>query len=146
MKLVKLSLLISLFFVSTLAINAGEVFYNTLDFGAADGKSVNEVWSNPQIRNSIGGLIVINGKLFTATENKNLNQLDPASGKVAYKIKAPYGNLIYADSKFIVYGNNGDVSLLNYEKGILVPGGSFKIDKGSKEHFAHPFGESLEFG
>jgi outer membrane protein assembly factor BamB len=105
---------------------------------AADGKSVKEVWSNPQVRNSMGGLIVINGKLFVTTENKNLNQLDPANGKVAYKIKSPYGNLIFADNKFIVYGNNGDVSLFNYEKGILVSGGTFKITKGSKEHFAHP--------
>jgi outer membrane protein assembly factor BamB len=105
---------------------------------ASDGKSVKEVWSNPQVRNSMGGLIVINGKLFVTTENKNLNQLDPANGKVAYKIKSPYGNLIFADSKFIVYGNNGDVSLFNYEKGILLPGGTFKITKGSKEHFAHP--------
>ena len=70
--------------------------------------------------------------------NKNLNILDAAKGTVTDKIKAPYGNLIFADSKFIVYGNNGDVSLFNYDKGILVPGGSFKIDKGTKEHFAHP--------
>jgi outer membrane protein assembly factor BamB len=104
----------------------------------AVGKSVKEVWSNPQVRNSMGGLILINGKLFVTTENKNLNILDPATGKVSDKIKSPYGNLIYADSKFIVYGNNGDVSLFNYEKGILVPGGTFKITKGSKEHFAHP--------
>jgi outer membrane protein assembly factor BamB len=104
----------------------------------ADGKSAKEIWSNPQVRNSMGGLIVINGKLFVTTENKNLNILDPATGKVSDKIKSPYGNLIYADSKFIVYGNNGDVSLFNYEKGILVPGGTFKITKGSKEHFAHP--------
>jgi outer membrane protein assembly factor BamB len=104
----------------------------------ADGKSVKEIWSNPQVRNSMGGLIVINGKLFVTTENKNLNILDSAAGKVSDKIKSPYGNLIYTDSKFIVYGNNGDVSLFNYEKGILVPGGTFKITKGSKEHFAHP--------
>ena len=103
-----------------------------------DGKSVKEIWSNPQVRNSMGGLIIIDGKLFVTTENKNLNILDPATGKVSDKIKAPYGNLIFADSKFIVYGNNGDVSLFNYEKGILVPGGNFKVDKGTKEHFAHP--------
>jgi outer membrane protein assembly factor BamB len=103
-----------------------------------DGKSVKEIWSNPEVRNSMGGLIVIDGKLFVTTENKNLNILDPATGTVATKIKAPYGNLISADNKFIVYGNNGEVSLFNYEKGILVPGGIFKITKGSKEHFAHP--------
>ena len=105
---------------------------------SADGKSVKEIWTNPQIRNSMGGLIVINGKLYVTTENKNLNILDPSTGKVLDKVKSPYGNLIYADNKFIVYGNNGDVSLLNYEKGIVVPGGTFKITKGSKEHFAHP--------
>jgi len=105
---------------------------------SADGKNVKEIWTNPQVRNSMGGLIVIDGKLFTTTENKNLNILDPAKGTVTEKIKAPYGGLIFADNKFIVYGNNGDVSLFNSEKGILVPGGTFKITKGSKEHFAHP--------
>jgi len=105
---------------------------------APDGKSVKEIWTNPQVRNPMSGLIVINGKLIVTTENKNLNVLDPGNGTVAYKIKSPFGGLIYADSKFIVYGNNGDVSLFNYEKGIMVPGGSFKIDKGTKEHFAHP--------
>jgi outer membrane protein assembly factor BamB len=105
---------------------------------ASDGKSVTEMWSNPQVRNGFGGFVVIDGKLFVTTENKNLNVLDPAKGTVAEKIKAPYGGLIYADNKFIVYGNNGDVSLINYENGKLTPGGSFKIDKGSKEHFAHP--------
>ena len=105
---------------------------------AADGKSVKEIWSNPQVRNSFGGFVVVDDKLIVTTENKNLNVLEPAKGTVADKIKAPYGGLIFADNKFIVYGNNGDVSLFNSQKGILVPGGSFKIDKGSKEHFAHP--------
>ena len=105
---------------------------------ADDGKSIKEVWSNPQVRNSLGGFVVINGQMFVTTENKNLNVLDPATGKVTYKIKAPYGGLIYADSKFFCYGNNGDLSMFNYEKGIMVPGGTFKISKGSKEHFAHP--------
>jgi len=105
---------------------------------ATDGKSVKEIWSNPQVRNSFGGFVVIGGKMFVTTENKNLNILDPAKGTVADKIKAPYGGLILADNKFIVYGNNGDVSLINYENGKLTPGSSFKIDKGTKEHFAHP--------
>jgi len=105
---------------------------------ATDGKSVKEIWSNPQVRNSFGGFVVIGGKMFVTTENKNLNILDPAKGTVADKIKAPYGGLILADNKFIVYGNNGDLSLINYENGKLTPGGTFKVDKGTKEHFAHP--------
>ncbi len=105
---------------------------------APDGKSVKEVWRNPKVRNSMGGLIVINGKLITTTENKNINILDPAKGTESFRLKAPYGGLIYADSKFICYGTNGDVALINYEKGILAPGGQFKITKGTKEHFALP--------
>jgi len=105
---------------------------------STDGKSIKEIWRNPQILNSMGGLVVIDGKLFVTTENKILNVLDPAKGTVQYRIKAAYGGLIYADSKFICYGNTGVVSQFNYEKGIMVPGGTFKIDKGSKEHFAHP--------
>lgn len=104
---------------------------------SADGKSVKEIWRNPSVRNSMGGLVIVNDRLYTTTENKNLNALDLATGTVVEKIKSPYGSLIFADNKFIVYGNNGDVSLFNYEKRILVPGGTFKVDKGSKEHFAH---------
>ncbi|MGE0018839.1 MAG: PQQ-binding-like beta-propeller repeat protein [Draconibacterium sp.] len=105
---------------------------------APDGKSVKEIWSNPQIRNSMGGLIVLDGKLYTTTENKNLNVLDLGNGAVTEKIKSPYGQIIFTDNKFIVYGNNGDVSLFNLTGGKLTTGGAFKITQGNKEHFAHP--------
>ncbi len=103
-----------------------------------DGKSVKEVWTNKQIKNNLGGFVVVNHKLVVTTENKNLNVLSPASGEVEEKIKAPYGGLIFADNKFICYGNNGDVGLFNYNNGKLTAGGTFKITKGTKEHFSHP--------
>ncbi len=105
---------------------------------SADGKSVKEVWTNKTIKNNLGGFVVLDHKLFVLTENKNLNILDPQNGTVIEKVKAPFGGLIYANNKFIAYGTNGDVSLFNYENGKLLPGGTFKVTKGSKEHFAHP--------
>ncbi len=128
---------------------------------SSDGKSVKEIWTNKSVKNNLGGFVVVNHKVCVTTENKNLNILDPATGTVEQKIKAPYGGLIFADNKFICYGNNGDVSLINYQPGEssnaggnddvkiisdltngkgdkLIPGGTFKITKGSKEHFAHP--------
>jgi len=105
---------------------------------SSDGKSVKEIWTNPRIKNNLGGFVVVDHKLFVTSENRNLNVLDPATGEVTEKIKAPYGSLIFADNKFICYGNNGDVSLYNYRDGKLIPGGTFKITKGSKEHFSHP--------
>jgi outer membrane protein assembly factor BamB len=103
-----------------------------------DGKSVKEIWTNPQVKNNLGGFVVADNKLFVTSENRNLNMLDLVTGEVVEKIKAPYGCLILAGNKFICYGNNGDVSLFNYTNGKLIPGGTFKITKGSKEHFSHP--------
>ncbi len=103
-----------------------------------DGKSVKEIWSNQQVKNNLGGFVVVNHKPCVLSENRNLNILDPSNGTVIEKIKAPYGGLIFADNKFIGYGNNGDVNLFNFENGKLTPGGSLKITKGSKEHFSHP--------
>lgn len=105
---------------------------------SADGKSVKKIWNNSQIKNNLGGFVLVDHKVFVTTENKNLNVLNPADGMVEQKVRSPYGGLIFADNKFICYGNNGDVSLFNYENGKLTPGGTFKISKGSKEHFAHP--------
>jgi outer membrane protein assembly factor BamB len=103
-----------------------------------DGKSVKEVWTNKDVKNNMGGFIEVDNKLFVTTENKNLNVLDPANGTVLEKVRSPFGGLIFADNKFICYGTTGDVTLFNYENGKLIEGGTFKITRGSKEHFSHP--------
>ena len=105
---------------------------------ASDGKSVKEVWTNKQIKNNLGGFVVIDHKPVVTTENKYLNVLSPESGAVEERIRAPYGGIIFADNKFICYGTNGDVGLFNYNNGKLTEGGTFKITKGTKEHFSHP--------
>ncbi len=103
-----------------------------------DGSSVREVWTNEGIKNDMGGFILLDNKLFVTTENKYLNMVDPAEGKVIERIRSPFGGLIYADNKFICYGTTGDVSLFNYQNGKLTEGGTFKVTLGSQEHFSHP--------
>lgn len=103
-----------------------------------DGTSVKEVWTNEDVKNDMGGFIVVDHKLFVTTENKYLNVLDPADGTVLERVRSPFGGLIYADHKFICYGTTGDVTLFNYTAGNLVQGGTFKVTMGSKEHFSHP--------
>jgi outer membrane protein assembly factor BamB len=61
-----------------------------------------------------------------------------SDGNVLDKGNSPFGGLIFADNKFICYGTTGDVALFNYKDGKLVPGGTFEITLGSKEHFSHP--------
>ncbi len=105
---------------------------------SADGSSVKEVWTNEDIKNDMGGLILLDNKLFVTTENKYLNMLNTEDGSLIERVRSPFGGLIYADNKFICYGTNGAVSLFNYENGTLTETGSFKVTMGSKEHFAHP--------
>ncbi|MGW8316147.1 MAG: outer membrane protein assembly factor BamB family protein [Bacteroidales bacterium] len=105
---------------------------------SADGNSVKEIWTNEGIKNDMGGFILLDNKIFVTTENKYLNMVDPADGKVIERIRSPFGGLIYANNKFICYGTTGDVSMFNYNNGNLVEGGTFKVTMGSKEHFSHP--------
>lgn len=105
---------------------------------ASDGTSVKEIWTNEDVKNDIGGYILHDHKLFVTTENKNLNVLDPETGTVIEKVRSPFGGLIFAGNKFICYGTKGDVELFNYQNSKLSSGGSFKIARGSKEHFSHP--------
>ncbi len=105
---------------------------------SGDGRNVREIWKNERIKNALGGFVLVDNKLFVTTENKYFNMLDTKDGSVIERVRSTYQSTIFADNKFICYGTNGDVDLFNYENGKLTPGGSFKITKGSREHFSHP--------
>jgi outer membrane protein assembly factor BamB len=103
-----------------------------------DGKTIKEVWRNPDIQNNFGGLVVVNDHLFTMVKGNKLVALDPLNGEVSDSIRVSTGSIIYADEKFICYGNNGTVNLVSYSQGKLEISGQFKIKEGTGQHFSHP--------
>jgi len=103
-----------------------------------DGKEIKERWRNPEIKNNFGGLVVVDGALFTTVKGNRLVSLDPESGEVSDTLRVPTGSIIFADSKFIIYGNNGTTTLVNYQEGEMEIGGSFKVHGGTGQHFSHP--------
>ena len=105
---------------------------------ASDGTSVSEVWFNDRVKNNFDGFIMQNNLLFTTVRGNYLKALELEKGTVVDSLKISNGALIFSDDKFICYGRNGEVSLVNYEDGKLNIGGSFKITLGSKQHFSHP--------
>lgn len=105
---------------------------------APDGKSVKEVWINKLVRNALGGFVIVGSNLFTTIDKNYLKSVKLSDGMVVDSVKMRHGSLIYADTKFICYGNTGEVSLINYDQKKFNVTGKLKIDKGSKEHFAHP--------
>ncbi len=103
-----------------------------------DGKDIREVWRKPQIKNIFGGFIITDDHLFTTVKGNYLKKLELSGGSVADSVKTSAGGLIFGDNKFICYGNNGDLSLINYENKKFESGGKIKIEKGNLQHFAHP--------
>ncbi len=103
-----------------------------------DGESIKEVWRNQKILNNFGGLVAVNDHLFTTIKGNKLVSLDPGSGEVVDTLKVATGSLIFADNKFICYGNNGTINLVNYSHEKLEQAGQFKIMEGSGQHFSHP--------
>jgi len=103
-----------------------------------DGSKIQEVWRNNKILNNFGGLVVVDDHLFTTVKGNRLVSLDPENGAVADTLRVVTGSLVFADNKFICYGNNGSVNLVAYGPEKLENTGSFKVRDGSGHHFTHP--------
>ncbi len=103
-----------------------------------DGKNIKEIWSNDKIRNNFHGYVLVEDKLFTTVQGNWLKVLAPQNGTVTDSIKVANGSIIFADNKFICYGTNGSVNLIDYNQGKLKVSGKLEIDKGSGQHFSHP--------
>ncbi len=103
-----------------------------------NGERITELWRNNEVMNNFGGLVAVNGHLFTTVKGNKLLALDPDNGNMVDTLKVATGSIIYTDNKFIVYGNNGTLSLVNYKQGQLEPAGQFKVKEGTGHHFSHP--------
>ncbi|MEN8227650.1 MAG: PQQ-binding-like beta-propeller repeat protein [Bacteroidota bacterium] len=103
-----------------------------------DGKSIREVWRNQEIHNNFWGLVTVNDHLFTTIKGNRLVALDPGNGTVVDSLKVATGSIIYTDNKFIIYGNNGTINLVNYEQYQLELAGQLKVKEGTGHHFSHP--------
>ena len=103
-----------------------------------DGESIQEVWRNQKILNNFGGLLSVNDHLFTTIKGNKLVSLDPGNGEIVDTLKVATGSLIFADNKFICYGNNGTINLVNYKQDKLEQAGQLKVLEGSGQHFSHP--------
>jgi outer membrane protein assembly factor BamB len=103
-----------------------------------DGREIREVWRNPAVKNNFGGLVVVDGALFTTLQGNRMVSLDPGDGTVRDTLRVATGSIAYADHKFFTYGNTGNTFLINYREGRLEIGGEFKVAGGTGQHFSHP--------
>ena len=105
----------------------------------ADGSKIKEVWRSKKLINYISAVIKINNKIFGADENSNnWVCIDTGSGTLLDSLDFKKGVCIYADSMLYCYNEKGQMGLLNPYANKMELVSTFKISKGTKEHFSHP--------
>lgn len=104
-----------------------------------DGSEITEVWRNEGFDSYMGGIVKIGNYLYGgATRKKEIRSVDATTGQMIDSLKIGSGALIAADSMLYYYNQKGELNLLSYEEGKMTKVSSFKIEKGTKEHFSHP--------
>ena len=104
-----------------------------------DGESITEIWRCIPFDNIMGGVVKVGNQLIaTGHRKQELMALDMESGTVNQQLKIGRGATIYADGMIYLYDEKGNVHLVDPTGGVLKEVSTFKITKGTKEHFAHP--------
>lgn len=104
-----------------------------------DGTSIEPKWSEKSLDVHHGGVVLVGGNIHGAANNGTWTCLDLATGKVQFIDKlVGKGSVIYVDGMLYGYGEKGQVGLIGIKPNGYELAGSFKVTKGSKEHWAHP--------
>ncbi|PLX01884.1 MAG: hypothetical protein C0595_13135 [Marinilabiliales bacterium] len=104
-----------------------------------DGSEITKIWHDTIIGNYFGGMIKLADKIYTGAggRSKNLVMLNANTGEIKDSLVTGNGSIIYADEMLYTYAHkNGKVCLIDPETFEIK--GSFKVKKGTKEHFSHP--------
>lgn len=104
-----------------------------------DGTNIREVWRNKGFDSYMGGIVKIGNRIFgSGTVRPQLVAIDAASGELTDSLKIGRGVVIAADNMIYYYSQTGMMHLVDYSTDSLKSVSSFRIQKGSREHFSHP--------
>ena len=131
---------------NTVIFDEGSIYYAAgagnggvrLDL-SEDGTQIREVWRNQGFDSFMGGIVKIGNYLYgSGTTKKELKSIDATSGRLTDSLKVGSGAVVAADDMLYYYNQRGELKLLSYHGGKMHEISSFRITKGTKEHFAHP--------
>jgi outer membrane protein assembly factor BamB len=107
-------------------------------YKAEDGSKVTEVWRNNGVNSIQEGLLKVNDKLIGTHYKKfHLKVIDDKTGETTDSLKTGNASAIYADNMLYVYSDRDRMQLVKLDPELELVS-TFKIKKGTKEHFAHP--------
>lgn len=109
------------------------------------GKAIKELWSNAELDNHHGGVVLIDGKLYGSNwdgnENGNWICVDWNTGKTVYDEawkSHSKGSVASADGMLYIYEEKrGDIALVNPKSEKFDIVSTFKVPLGSGRHWCH---------
>ena len=131
---------------NTVIYEAGSIYYEAGDGNCGvklslseDGTRIKEVWRNKSFDGYMGGIVKIGNYLYgTGTAKPMLISINATTGELTDSLRIGSGALISADKMLYYYTQKGDMMLLSYNEGKIEKVSSFRIKKGTAEHFSHP--------
>ena len=104
-----------------------------------DGTGYTKKWVEKTLDVHHGGVLLVDGNIHGASTRGRWICLEPATGKVLYQDRlVGKGSAIYADGMLYCYGESGKLGLVKATPTGYEMVSSFKITRGSREHWGHP--------
>jgi outer membrane protein assembly factor BamB len=127
----------------------GENIYSFSGYGkggiklklSEDGSSVTSVWENITLDTQMGGIVLIDGNIYgSGHRNIQWQCVDVKTGTVKYEtFEEMNGAVIYNDGLLYCYSDKtGMLSILKPGEDAFEIKGSFRIEFGTEQHWAHP--------
>jgi len=106
---------------------------------SADGSSVKKVWFDEELDNQMGGVVLVDGRLYGAGHHsRKLFCLDWNTGEELFSTKKiQRGNTIFADGLLYCYDEKGNVNLVRPGENNFEIVSSFEVPYGKSQHWAH---------
>ena len=104
-----------------------------------EATGIEQVWQTAGFDNYMTGMVKWNNRLYGSSHSKKqLMAVDCDTGEKTDSLNIGRGNVIFADGLICFYNDQGMVYLVHPADEGMEVAGSFKLTKGTKEHFAHP--------
>jgi outer membrane protein assembly factor BamB len=104
-----------------------------------DGTQITEVWRTPDLDTYMSSFVKLGDYIYgCGTRKKDLKSFHVETGEVVDSMRAGTGAIIAADNMLYYYNWGGELSLLSCENGRFKKRSSFKVTRGTGEHFSHP--------
>jgi outer membrane protein assembly factor BamB len=125
-----------IFFASASNRNSGSVLLEL----SQDGKDAKKIWRNEGFDNLMGGNILLDGYIYGSRYHRNeWYCLDWRNGESQYVFTDLDGGVvIWADGLFYCYSRAGEMALVKADSEEFKIVSSFKIRRGTGQHWAHP--------